>query len=305
MRANLLVGGLALASILIAQAAQADQQRPEIRTSDVDLFYRVYDAARGSPGPEVLQRDYLDAGSDGVRQFIPDRILSAEKLAEQIAKNRPVYEKARRCAAVLPDVRARVAAALARLATLLPDPKFPPVTILVGRANSGGTTGPAGVLIGLETLCSADWMQPNLEDRLVFLIAHEYIHVQQPAAAAGENPMDGRHTVLQISLGEGVADFVGELISSGASNSHLQSWTRGREKEITERFRREMNGTDVRKWVYNGVGTAEKPGDLGYWMGYRIARCYYERAPDKQAAVRELVELRDPQKVLAGGCLPD
>jgi hypothetical protein len=82
-------------------------------------------------------------------------------------------------------------------------------------------------------------------------------------------------------------------------------WTRGREQEISAAFREQMHGTDVNKWLYNGVGTSEKPGDLGYWVGYRIAKCYYERAADKEAAVRALVELKDPQEILAGGCLPD
>lgn len=304
-RISLSLLAFVLPSVMFAQAARDERPGPEIRTADVDLFYKVYDAAQGLPSAQDLQRGYLDAGSDGVRQFIPDRIISADRLAEQIVKKRPLYEKARRCMAVLPAARVRLATALAKLKDLLPEPKFPPVTVLIGRANSGGTTGQAGVLIGLETVCDADWMQPNLEDRLVYLISHEYVHVQQPASATEENPMDGKHTVLQVSLVEGVADFVAELISGSASNSHLQTWTRGREKEFTAAFRQDMNGTDVGKWVYNGVGTPEKPGDLGYWMGYRIARCYHEHAADKRAAVRELVELEDPQKIVDGGCFPD
>jgi hypothetical protein len=61
----------------------------------------------------------------------------------------------------------------------------------------------------------------------------------------------------------------------------------------------------VGKWLYNGVGTTEKPGDLGYWVGYRIAKCYHANAADETAAVRALIELKDPQEILAGGCLPD
>jgi hypothetical protein len=279
-------------------AACALQPAAEISSADVDLFFRIYDESNGLPSAEVLQSNYLEAGSEGVRQFIPHRIVSAERLAEQIEKKREVYQRARRCAETLPKVRERVSRALSKLRRLLPSSKFPPVTILVGRATSGGTTGPAGVLIGLETVCTADWMQANLEDRLVYLIAHEYIHVQQPASAAGEDPTDGRHTVLQISLGEGVADFVGELIAGSASNSHLQTWTQGREAQIADAFVADMNGTDVRKWVYTGPGTPEQPGDLGYWVGYRIAKCFYTKATDKKRAVRELIELKNPAEIL-------
>jgi hypothetical protein len=294
-----------LTMIVTLSPSGATDRMPEIRTSDVELFYRIYDAAHGSPSAAVLQREYLDAASDGVRQFIPDRIVSAESLAEQTAKRRSVYEKARHCAATLPAVRQRVSAALDRLADLLPAPHLPPVTILIGGASSGGTTGEAGVLIGLETVCSADWMQADLADRLVYLIAHEYTHVQQPAARWTEDPMDGKHSVLQVSLIEGTADFVAELIAGSASNGHLQAWTKGREMEIAHDFLRDASSNAIRKWVYTGAGTPDKPGDLGYWVGYRIAKCYYTYATDKPAAVRELIELKDPETILARSSWPN
>ena len=45
--------------------------------------------------------------------------------------------------------------------------------------------------------------------------------------------------------------------------------------------------------------TPEKPGDLGYWVGYRIAKAYYQRASDKRAALREILEMTDPKALLA------
>jgi hypothetical protein len=305
MKAHRLALGCAVAIVIGARVAHAEPPAPEISTADVDLFYRVYDSARGRPSIETLRRDYLEAGSDGLRDFIPHRIISASRLSEQIVRNPSVYRKARRCAAVLPAVRTRIATALARLRTMLPDAKFPPVIFLIGRNSAGGTASPAGVLVGVETVCRADWLQRNLEDRLVYLVAHEYIHAQQPRTVLTDDPLAWKRTVLEHSLVEGVAEFVGELISGSASNTHLQVWTRGREKEISAAFREEMNTTAVNEWLYNGVGTRKMPGDLGYWMGYRIARCYYANAADKAAAVRALIELKDPQEILAGGCLPD
>jgi len=76
----------------------------------------------------------------------------------------------------------RVAAAVDQLGTLLPSAALSPVTVLVGRCNSGGVTAEAGVVIGLQALCDAAWMQADVGDRFVHLIAHEYVHVQQPSA---------------------------------------------------------------------------------------------------------------------------
>lgn len=268
----------------------------EIRTSDVDLFYGIYDATGGVPSADALQRGYIDAGSDGVRQFIPSRIKSAEALAKTIAENRAVYDKARACMAALPAVRARLATVFKRFATIDPDAIFPPVIVLIGRNNSGGTTGKSGVLIGLEVVCRSDWLQPSIEDRLVHLIAHEYAHLQQ-FPGGGEDAMPA--TVLKQSMTEGVAELIAELTSGEASESHLQRWTQGRQREIGEAFLSDLDSKDFKPWLYNGAGTPEKPGDLGYWVGYCIAKSYYSHARDKRAAIKTLLELKDPKQILA------
>lgn len=267
----------------------------EIRTGDVALFYQIYDAAAGAPAGPALQRAYIDGGSDGVRQFVPNRIVSGAHLAEVVASERQHYEDARRCVEALPGVKEQLEQAFLRLAKLVPDAAFPPVTILIGADNSGGTTGPSGVLIGLEVACRADWLGSDVTQRLVHLIAHEYGHVEQPAELDSEVQPG---PVLRASLVEGVVELVAELISGDVSNAHLAVWTRGREKEIDERFLRDANDTDLSHWLYNGVGTPSDPGDLGYWVGYRIARAYYDKSADKRAALKTLLALKDPQGVL-------
>jgi uncharacterized protein YjaZ len=164
------------------------------------------------------------------------------------------------------------------------------VTILVGRNNSGGTTGKSGVLIGLE-VCRSAWLQPDLTERLYHLIAHEYGHVEQ-FPNGGEDV--GVTTVLRQSLVEGGAELIGELISGEVSNIHLQRWVRGREREIETRFLAAEDDTDLSHWLYNGPGTPDKPGDLGYWVGYHIAKAYYLKAGDKRFAIKALLELKDP-----------
>jgi len=277
--------------------AQAAAPLAEVRTSDVDLFYRIYDAAKGAPTGEALQRDYIDAGSDGVRQFVRYRIKSGNDLAEKIAENRQVYDHARDCMSVLPAVKVKLAGAFQKLAEIDPEATFPPVTILIGRDNSGGATGKSGVLIGLEVACRSSWLQPDLTERIYHLIAHEYGHIEQfPGGDEDATP----DTVLKQSLVEGGAELVAELISGQVSNVHLQDWTKGRVREIDEKFLAEQDSKDLSDWLYKGPGTPEKPGDLGYWVGYRIAKAYYLKAPDKRLALQTLLELKDPKAILAG-----
>ena len=151
----------------------------------------------------------------------------------------------------------------------------------------------SGVQIGLEALCGITYYDKNLEDRFVHVIAHEYVHVQQPQ----EMVDDSIPTVLEGSLVEGAADFIGELISGGLSNLQLADITRGREAEIETAFVGDEDKRDLTSWLYNG--TMDKSGDIGYWVGYRIVRSYYQHATDKQAAIREIIEIKDPKAFLA------
>ena len=285
------LAGLLAAVLPLSAAAQAGapgDSRPDVHTDDVALFFQVLDAADGQPDAETLQRGYLDAGSDALREFTEIRIGSMERLAKAIVDKPALFEKARTCAAKLPEIRNRVVDALDELHTVLPSPRFPPVTVLVGRGTTGGVTTPAGVVIGLETLCNADWMQSDVGDRFVHLIAHEYVHVQQHGAAVEVV----EPTLLYQVLLEGGAEYVGELISGQVANVHLQDWTRGRECALGREFLADKDGTDLSRWLYNGPGDDERRGDLGYWIGHRIARAYVDAADDRQQAIVELLDVR-------------
>lgn len=279
-----------IALVLLTFQAGADAKVAPIAstivTSDVDRFYQLYDMAGGHPLATDLQRLYLDAGSRGLHDFVSVRGLTGANLAAAIEANPAPFEGARQCVKALPRVRTRIYAALTRLRRMYPAATFPPITVLIGRGKTAGTTSSTGVLIGIETLCSVDFLEANREDRMVHLIAHEYAHVQQPGA---EEADQHGATVLFASLIEGGAEFVGELTSGGVSYPHLRTWTKGQERRVLDRFIAQRDSTDLGAWLYNGLGTTEAPGDLGYWAGYQVAKSYYERALDKRRALAAIL----------------
>jgi Predicted Zn-dependent protease (DUF2268) len=290
----ILIGTLVSPIICGATTGYSSTSGPVILIEDVDRFYKIYDAAGGHPTAEQLQRDYIDSGSDGLHQFAKMRNITGDRIAETLTKHPEIYADAKRCMAVLPRVRQRLEAALLKMGELYPEAKFPAVTIAVGRGKPVGVGSPVhGVMIGLEALCATNWLNPDLEERFVHVIAHEYVHVQQVRAL-----VDDEHpTVLEGSLIEGAAEFVGELISGAVSNSQLGASTNGHEKEIESAFVGDEDKTDLSQWLYNG--TMDKPGDLGYWVGYRVVKSYYERATDKRQAFREILQMNDPKAFLA------
>ena len=289
------------ASIAICEAAGSGTTaalppptEPNIHIEDVERFYKVYDAKDGHPTAEQLQHEYIDLGSDGLHRFAKLRNISGATIAVALAKHPEMYSNPRPCADVLPHVRQRLAVALRKLGELYPEAKFPPVTIAIGHGKPVGVGSPvSGVQIGLEALCAVTWMNPNLEDRFVHVIAHEYAHVQQVRAL-----VDDEHpTVLEASLIEGVAEFIAELISGEVSSYQFKTRPKGDEKEIETAFVSDEDKTDLSKWLYNG--TMDKLGDLGYWIGYRIVKSYYQHAADKRRALREILEMTNPKAFLA------
>lgn len=270
---------------------------PQIQIDDVYRFYRLYDATAGHPSAEQLQHDYLDPGSEGLHNLARARNVTAARIADNIARHPEIYAGARECMAALPRVRPRVEAALRKLGRLYPQARFPPVTIAVGRGKPIGIGSAAtGLQIGLEALCAAKFDELDPEERFVRVIAHEYIHVQQfPALDDDEHP-----TLLARSIIEGGAEFGAELIAghpAEVDSPPLRAATVGHEKEIESAFVADEDNTDLSKWLDNS--TLEKPGDLGYWVGYRIVKSYYQHATDKQRALREIIEVTDPKLFLA------
>lgn len=289
---------MALLAVAVAAHAPAHgtepRPAPAIHTEDVDRFYRIYDRAGGRPTAQQLQHDYLDAGSEGLHRLAELRNVTGARIAENLAGHPEVYSGAKRCMVVLPRVRERLASALATLARLYPESRLPPVTIAVGRGKPVGVGSPVtGIQIGLEALCATEWINPDVEDRFVYVIAHEYAHTQQPTAL-----VDKEHpTVLEGSLVEGAAEFAAELVAGHVAYAYLAGMTAGREDAIETAFAADVDKTDLSGWLYNS--TPDKPADLGYWVGYRIVKAYYAHAADKHQALRDIFTMTDAKAFLA------
>jgi hypothetical protein len=288
----------------------SDPAQAQLITDDVDRYWRAYDAGGRSGSTAVFQSRYLDSASAGLREMIRIRSVTAASLS-QVTSVYPRYLDALRDwwraspnkGAVLATIRANYT----KLEQRYPDAVYPPVTVLVGRYSTGGTVGASGLLIGAEFFgvdANAPLGELNTFARenqkswtrdLPVLVAHEHTHY---LTAAVRGRTSG--SLLAASLSEGIAEFLAEQIAGAPTfKTFFIAW-QARELEFWQAFDREKNGTDTSRWLYNqGSGTAAWPGDLGYFIGYRIAQAYYAKAPDKTQALRELIALRDPAAILA------
>lgn len=300
VRAHVLAAVVIAVSTLVVPAGVGGQQPDpgsiRIETADVRRFLSALDslgeATTEADSAAVLFRTYYYPGTPGLRDFIRSRIGSVFHLLDQIRARPGYYGHLRESLAGLEAHEPRIRAGLERFEALYPEAVFTDIYLVVGRMNSGGTVSARNILIGAEMYGRDegapehelnDWEAAVLRDgRLLDAIAvHELMHINQPQ-------LSGRLTLLQGSLREGGADFVTELVTGRNINAHVHEWAAPRRVELWAEFRERLNGTDMSGWLYD-TSREDRPADLGYWIGYEIARAYYEGAEDKSRAIGEIL----------------
>ncbi len=289
---------LCSASALAQSELSRDPNTAKLVTSDIDLFWKAYDKATPANDLIVYRDEYLKKGSAGLASFTELRIGSSCGLVNSIYAAPKYYAGLRQPSLKIASYEPRIRASYRKLQEIYPDAVFPDVYFMIGRMNSAGTLTSKALLIGVDMFGKTDeksldelgaWHKAVLGtmDRMPFVVAHELIHYQQKYSRAGTLPL------LHRAIGEGSADFIAELISGSHINPHLHTYGNPIEKELWLEFQKEMNGTDVDNWLYQGDKAKDRPADLGYYMGYKIAESYYKNAPDKKQAVRDILEIKD------------
>ena len=287
-----------------AQHANPDSVR--IVTEDIARFWAAYDVAAQDTAratqADAYARLYLTPGTEGLLAYVAAKIGGADNLARRVAQRRRYYDSVRPQSLALASAEADIRNGMRRFQQLYPEATFPDVYLLVGALTSGGTSLPPGLTIGSE-LYSITEDTPLDEiggmaafarqsDALPLIVVHELIHANQN--------WNGPPTLLRIAIAEGGADFLSELAMESTVEPIYRTWGRAHERQVWDRFMAEKDGSDWSDWSGNsGVDRGDWVGDLGYYVGYEIARGYYDQAADKRQAVRDLLRMEDPQAILA------
>lgn len=267
---------------------------------DIARFWIAFDKIQSSVDTLPLRVDYLNPGTPGLKDFTDARWRNARTLTLMVWPRRSYYQSIRQNSLTANAFEPEIRAAFRQLADMYPGAVFPDVYFAIGGMGTGGTTSGRGLLIGTElySLSPASplddltpWQRSVVRPANVLpaVVVHELIHYQQRYGTTSR-------TLLAQSIIEGSADFLSELITSKTINGHLEAYGADREAALWREFEVAMNGNDVSRWLYNGGNVTDstaRPADLGYWIGSRITRAYYERTPDKRAAVRDILTIRD------------
>lgn len=262
--------------------------------SDLEHFIEAYgELAANKDTIVVLQTLYFDRGSAGLKEYIKRHQLSAELMRDSLRANPERY-------ALLPGFLDTIAATermytdlMQDFSKVLPNAMYPPTYLLVGANKGIGQASGVGQLVTVTR--SADDLK-----KLRKLMVHELAHFQQ-AMAMGIQKYAALYStpdnLLGMCLREGGAEFVTGQVLGDITQTRALEFIEKDEVLMKGKFLQDLE-TDTQNreyWLWPWAGQKEYPKLLGYAMGYKINKAYYEQAPDKDAALQDILRMDDAE----------
>lgn len=285
------------------EAAQKNPFTAKINTSDITLFWKVYDRfiKDTSKAADLFLHEYFEKGTDALQEYyrMKTRNIGGIKgFATNMKKMPKFYAGIRKNTQKVASLTDSIRIIYRELKKWYPEAIFPTLSFHIGGWSSGGTVSDYGLHVGADMYANNadtdkseldDWQKNNsvLFSNLKYVVAHELIHAQQGG-------MRSDTTLLKYVIVEGMADFIGELISGKTANEFQINWAKGNEKRIWDAFKKEMYLDRYSNWIANSSqNRPDWPADLGYWVGYQICKAYFEEASDKKQAIYDMLHLSD------------
>jgi Predicted Zn-dependent protease (DUF2268) len=317
-RVTVLIKSLTKEEIAIKEKIKKElepENAKNVQTIDIDHFWEAFDNLQKckthADSVASFQKIYLDRGTDGLIDFIRVRdyftaenytkvVAHVPKFFNSIRKN--TYE-AKKAVPLIEDV-------FAKFKEIYPNFKPFKVCFAIGTISTAGTVSDRFVLIGTEVATSTKDVDlsefknsayskvlsenHDIVQNLKNTIAHECVHTQQKGVR------DSNGIVCPLLYGvmrEGFCDFIGELVVGNQINE--TAWYGDKhEKELWKSFKSQLCVDTLDNWLYNYGNVKDKPADLGYYIGYKIAQEYYKNSVDKKQAVVDIIEMTNPVRFL-------
>jgi hypothetical protein len=279
---------------------QSNPKKVLFVTEDIERFWEAFDSTRvdSARSPEIFDNLYLKKGTYGLKELNKLSIKGANNLATAVNKYSRYYQSIREHTYQVNRMEKQTRRSLKKMKRLYPAAIFPDIYFLIGDMNAAGKPTKSALLIGTEVY-SAD-ENSNFENvyppfqtilksltisKLPQVVAHELIHYQQSYYDINKN-------LLGTAIMEGSADFIAELITNVKMNAPNYDYGSKHERELWAEFINEAKSSNINKWMWNS-SVDGKPGDLGYYIGYKIVQSYYENCKDKRHAIQEILNVKD------------
>ena len=271
---------------------RAETAETLVITDDIERFWLAYDLIIAENDTReqarLFNRLYLDRGTPGLHAMMRARSYRTAEFIQAI-NEAPAYWNAMRANTLDAELYApAIEDGLARMRELYPANQAVPVYFVIGALRSGGTAIDGKLLIGAELAMAddtvpaselmarfphlADYFEGNPRDNIVALNLHEWVHTQQRS--------EGGADLLSQALFEGVAEYVSTTAIGVPSSQPSIVFGLANSERVITRFANEIGSEDFSQWIWNDAQNEFGVRDLGYFVGFAIAKAYVEQGVD-------------------------
>ncbi len=276
-------------------------------SSDIDNFWEAFYLIQAAPNQQkridLFQEMVIDRGSRGLKLIMQARDYRADEYVAAIVNYPKFWESIKENMYQAKTIGPQLVDGIDRLRKVYPDLKPANIYFTVGVFRTGGTILDGQVLIGTETAlagptaCTEEFpdnaqfnnlkklwsAQEHGHEHVCLTNVHEYIHTQQNSIV--------NSNLLFKCVNEGVAEFISCHIMETNSNAEAIAYGFKNDERIKAAFVKDMFQKDTKYWLWSSQENEFGVRDLGYYVGYAIAKRYYENAEDKMAAIKTMIEL--------------
>ncbi len=257
---------------------------------DILTFVHAFDQlTEGADTLSILQTEYLDKGTPGLDVYINKYGLTAEMLRKAIQKRPQVYSDLHKMPEILAAYSNEGRQAYRELKDYIPSIVYPPTYFLIGAYRGIGSSSAEGSLLSVES-----WPVP-VKGRTTMLV-HELVHFQQARTVGLDKYValyGAEKNLLGLCLREGTAEFFSWLVLGEITQTDALEYTLKNEMKLWGQFRKDMHGSETGDWIWTLPSDPELPGFVGYAIGFRIVKSYYENAVDKEQVLHEILSATD------------
>jgi len=292
-----------LIPFLLLQSCQTNQESNNVITSDITNFWKAYDQIQTVEDAvsklRILDSLYFSKGTIGLKAIREVRNYTPQDYLKSIDDYPKFWASIRENTLEANKIEQELEGGIEKLRQFYPDLKPAKIYFTIGAFRTGGTVLDSLVLIGSEismadsTTVTEEFpealshlishFKTNPNKHLMFLNIHEYIHTQQKPIV---------YNILSQSIREGVAEFIPTVVLEQATPNPQIEFGKQHANRIREVFEKEMfYANNMGKWLNSNATNEFGMRDLAYYVGYQMCENYYNRASDKKAAIKKMIEL--------------
>lgn len=292
-----------IATFLLLLFSCKQQEKVNIITTDIDNYWKAYDKIK-TTNDTVLQKKYLEEffinkASDGQKALFAVRRYTPKEYVENIKKYPKFWNSIRKNMMEIPNFSDRINQGVKGLKKIYPTLKPAKVYFGIGAFRTPGTTLDSLVLIGAELALANKnidvsefpenhvmkrYPKLNKLEDIDFLNVHEFVHTQQYK--------NHNFELLKLCVFEGVPEFIAEKVMHKKSVQPAIKYGQNNADFVKKEVQKHLLcKTAYNDWVWNNDQNIFNTRDVGYSVGYEIAKSYYEKASDKKKAIQELIDV--------------